>query len=517
MKLSQFLKYNNIIVQSHNNPDADALGAGMALTRYLKNNGKNVFFVYGGGFEIKKSNLKLMVSELHIDIHFVNEQAQLSKLLKIGRKELPDLLITIDSQYGEGNIQQFKADTIATIDHHQISGIIPELCEIRSYQASCSTIIWDLLRAEGIHVNEDADVSTALYYGLMTDSNNFSEIHHPLDMDMRDDLKFSASIINRFKNSNITQEELRIAGIALLGSEYYKDNHYSIVKADPCDPNILGIISDMLLGVEDVECCLAYTVHEDSIKLSVRSCVKEVKADELAKYICEGVGNGGGHMVKAGGSIARSLLEKQEPDYNSSSIQQFFRERMKDYFLDSEIIYASSFNLDPTGFDVFTSRRVRIGCVMAKDLLPIGTKATIRSVEGDFQLDITEDSMIVIGVRGEIYITSHERFKKYYIKNGDTYIYPGNYEPTIKDMTTGVNQSIIPKIQSCCFNGSGKIFAKELQHRTKVFYEDDPDNYKLGKPGDYMLITANKDNLYIVDRDLFLTAYKKDDLIVAEN
>ena len=131
---------------------------------------------------------------------------------------------------------------------------------------------------------------------------------------MRDELNYSTSQITKFKNSNISQEELRIAGIALLGSEYYSENHYSIVKSDPCDPNVLGIISDMLLEVEDVDCCLVYSIHEGGIKISVRSCVREVKADELARFICAGVGDGGGHLIKAGGSIRRRLLEPGAAD-----------------------------------------------------------------------------------------------------------------------------------------------------------------------------------------------------------
>ncbi len=509
MKLSQLLDYNNIIVQSHNNPDADSLAAGMALTKYLKDNGKNVFFVYGGNFEIKKSNLKLMVSDLGIEVHHIIHQAQLTQLLKINHYELPDLIITIDSQYGEGNVQEFKAKNIATIDHHQLSAPMPELSEIRSYQASCSTIIWDMLRDEGIDVNEDANLATALYYGLMTDSNNFSEIHHPLDMDMRDELKFSSSVINKFKNANISQEELRIAGIALLGSEYYKDNHYSIVKADPCDPNILGIISDMLIEVEDVECCLAYTIHDGSIKLSVRSCVKEVKADELAKFICEGVGNGGGHMIKAGGSIIRSLLEKQELDYTATSIHQFFRERMKEYFLDNDIIYANDYSADISTMTEYKSRRVTVGCIKTTELLEAGTKALVRSVEGDFEFVVSEDLMIVIGVRGEVYVTPVDVFSHYYTPSEEPYVYPGDYLPTIRNLSNGQSQNIIPRLKSGVFEGVGKVYAKELYRRTKVFTKQDPEKYKLGRPGDYMVVSANDRNkIYIVDRDLFNKTYE---------
>ncbi|SCZ79137.1 DHH family phosphoesterase [Pseudobutyrivibrio xylanivorans] len=508
MKLTQLLDYNNIIVQCHNTPDADAIASGMALTQYLRAHDKTVAFVYGGNFEITKSNLKLMISDLGVDIHYVRHQAQLSQLLGIREQELPELIVTVDCQYGEGNVRIFKARQIAVIDHHQISNPLPELSEIRSYLASCSTILWDMLKEEGYPVEKDKKLSTALYYGLMTDSNNFSEIQHPLDMDMRDYLKYSNSAIIKFKNSNISQEELRIAGIALLGSEYYHENHYSIVKTDPCDPNILGIISDMMLQVEDVESCLAYSIHEGGIKLSVRSCVKEVKADELAKFICQGVGDGGGHLTKAGGFIVRSLLERQELDYTPSAIQHFFRERMDEYFMDNEIIYAGKYSADISTMDLYKSKGVTIGYVKGSEIFPVGTKAVIRAMEGDQELEIKEDTIIAVGVRGEVYITKVELFDKYYKICDKKYEFPGEYAPSIRKLKDRTAMGLLPLVHSCTYEGNGNIYAKELMCRTKVFTKWNPENYCLGRPGDYMVVTQDDPtSVYVVDKELFEKTY----------
>ena len=510
MKIEQLLDYENIIVQCHNNPDADALASGFAVMKYLKAHGKKAKFVYGGNFEIAKSNLKLMVTDLNIRVHHVRYQEQLNELLGLEKDELPEVLLTVDSQYGEGNIQKFEAKNIAIIDHHQISNVLPELSEVRSYQASCATVVWDMLRSAGFDVNKDVNLSTALYYGLMTDSNNFSELHHPLDMDMRDDLKYSASIITKFKNSNISQAELRIAGIALLGSEYYSDNHYSIVKSDPCDPNVLGIISDMLLEVEDVECCLVYSIHEGGIKISVRSCVKEVKADELARFICDGVGDGGGHLIKAGGSIRRSLLELQELDYTAPTIQQFFRERMKDYFKDNEIIYTDNYVADTSGMAKYKKKRLHVGYVKATDVLPASSNCVIRTLEGDVEMEIQEDTVIAIGIQGEIYPMTWDSFISKYEPSDETYEYPGNYAPVIKNMENGKSKDLLPYAHSCISIGTSEIYAKELAARTKIFTKWDPEHYYLGKPGDYMAVSANdKSDVYIIERNIFGETYEK--------
>ncbi len=511
MKLSDLLQFENIIVQCHNNPDVDSLASGMGVCKYLKQNGKKFRFIYGGNFEISKSNLKLMLSELGITIHYIRYQDQLNELLELPPGQLPDCLVTVDSQYGEGNIQRFSAKHIAVIDHHQVSGTLPALSEVRAYQASCATVVWDMLRQENYPIDDDITLATALYYGLMTDSNNFSEVYHPLDMDMRDELNFSASTITRFKNSNISQEELRIAGIALLGSEYYRDHNYSIVKTDPCDPNILGIISDMLLEVEDVDCCLVYSIHEGGIKVSVRSCVKEVKADELARFICSGVGDGGGHKIKAGGSIRRALLEMQEIDYSAPSIQQFFRARMHSYFRNTEIIYTDKYQAKIDGMDIYHKKKLHVGYVKAADVVPAGTRSVIRTLEGDVDLTVQEDTVIAIGIQGEIYPMTWDNFISKYQPEDRQYIYPGDYKPTIKDAEAGVSKDILPYAHSCVSLGTGRIYATELDKRLKIFTKWDPESYYLGKPGDYMAVSMDDaSDVYIIERNIFGKTYERE-------
>ena len=52
------------------------------------------------------------------------------------------------------------------------------------------------------------------------------------------------------------------------------------------------------------------------------------------------------------------------------------------------------------------------------------------------------------------------------------------------------------------------IFAKELMCRTKVFTKWNPENYCLGRPGDYMVVSENDpSNVYVVDKELFQKTY----------
>ena len=40
MKLRDLLKYKDIVIQCHDNPDADALASGYAVFKYLESRGK---------------------------------------------------------------------------------------------------------------------------------------------------------------------------------------------------------------------------------------------------------------------------------------------------------------------------------------------------------------------------------------------------------------------------------------------------------------------------------------------
>ena len=499
MYLRELLKFDDIVVQCHDNPDADAIASGFGVYLYLKNNNKNVRFVYGGKFPIQKSNLVLMKDVLSIPIEYVRELPK------------PELLVTVDCQYGEGNVQNFTGKTIAVIDHHRVFGTGPSFGEIRSNMGSCSTIIWDMLRQENVDVNDNPDLATALYYGLMTDTNGFAEISHPLDRDLRDCLKYKKSCITMFRNSNLSLGELKIAGEAMENCGYSTDYRYGYVEARPCDPNILGIISDALLEVDSVDCCLVYSILPFGVKLSVRSCVKEVKANELAEYIADGIGSGGGHLDKAGGFIDKAALEQKGAMYTSEGVSVFLKGLMDRYFAETEIIYAKDYRADLSELKKYTKNRLNLGYVNSTDLAPAGTLTSIRTLEGDVDVAVDEDVYIMIGIDGEIYPTKKSTFELSNEYSDMPYHFPGEYEPSIKDAKTGKTLSVVTYAKSCISTGTARIYAKQIDHRVKVFTSWDEEKYYLGKPGDYLVARENDPNdVYIVGGSIFAQTYTEE-------
>ena len=178
MKLQDLDRFEQITIQCHDNPDADALGAGFGLYCYFAEKGKQVRLVYSGRNEIQKSNLRLMVENLNLPVEYIApDGCQPAKV--------DGLLLTVDCQYGAGNVTRIAADAVAIIDHHQVEIEDVELSVISPNLGSCSTLVWKMLKEAGYEVT-DENLGTALYYGLYTDTNQFSELYNPLDMDMRE-------------------------------------------------------------------------------------------------------------------------------------------------------------------------------------------------------------------------------------------------------------------------------------------------------------------------------------------
>ncbi len=496
MTLKELLNYDDITIQCHDNPDADTIGSGFALYTYFKENGKQVRLIYSGRAKMTKSNLVILVKELSIPLEYVENI------------DISGLLITVDCQYGAGNVKKFQTDNVAIIDHHRQEITDVPLSEIRYYLGSCSTLVWQMLEEECFKVNEHPDVATALYYGLLSDTNSFTEIRHPTDRDMKDTLKNNPDLIRKLKNSNLTMNELEIAGIALLRSSYNSANRFSIIKTQPCDPNILGFISDLAIQVDSIDVCIVYHEVQTGIKFSVRSCVKEIMASELAEYVSEGIGSGGGHTDKGGGFISRSEFIRRFPAINTD---EYLLTQLTKYFGSFKVIDCKAYKPDLTTMEIYKKRPLMQGYVNCTDVFEKGTPIILRTLQCDMDDLVSDDNIyIVIGIKGEVHPVSKDKFLMGYKIIDEPFEIETQYFPHIHNKNTGCIVDLRPYAKKCISNGEINVYAKPLSETVKVFTLWDRDTYMLGKPGDYLVVRQDDENdIYIITKDIFESIYKK--------
>ncbi|MCR5214779.1 MAG: DHH family phosphoesterase [Eubacterium sp.] len=500
MKLSELLVFDDIVIQCHDNPDADALASGYALYWYLEKMGKNPRFIYRGRNEITKGNLNLMLRFFKIPVSYEPDF-----------DEVPELLVTVDCQYGQGNVTRTEAGNIAIIDHHQKTVDLPPMSEVRSNIGSCSTILWDMIRQEGIDIGDDRNLATALYYGLYTDTNRLTEMSHPLDRDMIDMLIINKSNVTEMSNSNISLEELKITGKAIQGYVYHDDYRYLVLKADQCDPNILGVMSDFAMETTDVDVCLAYYKSPEEVKYSVRSCIKEVHANEVAAWLSNGIGGGGGHLTKAGGVVRPELLDASGLlNDEIKDIDQLFVKRLDEYFNMYEIIYAQTDTVDTADYNLYEKRPQEVGCLKLSDVYPVHSVVEIRTLEGDINVIIGSDTYLMVGTEGEVYPITREKLEKSYSKSDKVYDKVFDYEPTIKNSQTGEKKKILGYVSTVISNGGARIYAAPLDHPVKLFTAWDDEKYYAGRPGDYIAVREDDEHdIYIISGKLFDKLYKK--------
>ena len=260
------------------------------------------------------------------------------------------------------------------------------------------------------------------------------------------------------------------------------------------------MISDFVLEAEKVNVCLAYFESPYEIKISIRSCTKEVHADELAAFLTDGIGGGGGHLFKAGGTIRPEKLDKPA--------KEVIYERLKSYYEMYKIIYAEQTTLKG-GLKPYEKLPLQVGTVKLSNIFPVGTTVEIRTMEGDINTTIKNDTYLMIGIEGEIYPITEEKLRKSYIDFGKSYEHEFEYIPTIKNTLTGEKRSVPEYAHAVVAKSISKIYAKPLTEYVKLFTAWDKEKYYSGVPGDYIARRDDDEHdIYIISKDLFSRLYR---------
>lgn len=498
MRLNDLLAHEAIAIQCHNIPDADSLASGLGLYRYFEAAGKQPVFFYGGP-PITKPNLLGMVEALNIPVQHTPE-----------RKEWGGLLITVDCQHGAGNVARIGAPQVAVIDHHIQEKNLPELCDLRPWLGSCATLVWDLLRQESFPV--DLPLATALHYGLFTDTNGFSEVRHPLDRDMWDALVVDEAILKQLKLSNLSLADLSQVSTALNDLSADEEHRFALIPAPPCDPNILGFISDLSMQVDTVDLVVAYShLPSGDVKFSVRTSTRETKASELAAWLAGELGSGGGHREKAGGYIASSKYQERHGNipfinYCGNSVRQYCRA-----FRVLDCLNPASLRdwPDMNGMGTYRKLPVRQGFVPCSELFVGRAELQLRMLEGDMDIEVDADTILMVGIMGEVYHMERAVFEQNYRSLEESYAPDLLYGPTVLNKNTGKRVSLLEHARPCISTGTGTVKAMRLEEQIKVFTRWDQDDYFSGSPGDW-LVARSSDDLYIVTAAVFPQIYARD-------
>ncbi|MGA1862948.1 bifunctional oligoribonuclease/PAP phosphatase NrnA [Deferribacter thermophilus] len=284
-----------ILILTHNNPDPDTIAAANGLKYIFYTVYKKRCTIAYDGLIGRAENREL-VKECKIDMHK-------SKKLNFARY---DTLILVDSQPTAGNV--YIPDGYfphIVIDHHNFRKATAkaQIYDIRNDIGSTSTIITEYIKTLGL--NPDRYVSTALYYGIKTDTIGSGRNNSKADLEMMSFLlpKISLKKLSKIESPELPKYYFKNLKKAIENSEIIDDlifcNLYEVRNAD-----LIAETSDFLLRMRDIKWTFVIGYIDDMCYFSLRCKSLRKKVGLIALQIVRGLGTGGGHMKSAGGQIS---------------------------------------------------------------------------------------------------------------------------------------------------------------------------------------------------------------------
>jgi len=289
---------DEVFLQPHNVPDLDAIASCAGLRYLLDLRGIRSAVVYDR--EIEKVDSLKMLELFGLEMTKAREASTLGK---------EDWAVLVDGQKGGGNLTDLATEEVAVLDHHEYQGGKGYLFEdVRPAVGACSTIVAEYFFDNGVEPPQN--LATALLFGIMKDTDGLTRGVSSLDIEMFYRLYPHAdvSLIRQLNGSQLTCADLERYAEAFRSVEVY--GTIGFMSLDSPDDSLLGAASDIVLSLESVGIVVAWSRRAKGVKFSVRSEIPAVKANDLVRFLLEGVGFGGGHDHMAGGFLPAEGLPK---------------------------------------------------------------------------------------------------------------------------------------------------------------------------------------------------------------
>lgn len=305
-----------ILITTHQNPDADAMGSSLGLAAYLKKRGhrvtvvtptdypQNLYWLAGNSeviaFEEKiRSTVLQLMNEA--DLIFCLDFSTLDRIRELGPM-----------------VRQARGKKIL-IDHHLEPESFADLGLWDPTAAATAQLVHQLIVHLGHKDLIDIPMAECLYAGLMTDTGSFRHSNttgdvHRMAAELLD-LKIDVSSIHRRIFDNTSLDKLRMLGYVLneklvvlpeFRFAYITLTGEELKRFRSKTGDTEGLVN-YALSVEGVVMAAILIDRGEEIRMSFRS-VGEFSVRELASTHF----NGGGHRNAAGGRSRLSLGDTED-------------------------------------------------------------------------------------------------------------------------------------------------------------------------------------------------------------
>ncbi len=289
-----------VVIQAHDFPDHDAVGAAYALSHLLQLQRFTVVLSYGGA--IQSASLREEIEVLSIPIGAASEMAI----------EDDAQVIVVDGFVGNSNISGVPGRIYGVIDHHSppTQPKIP-FHDIRETIGACCTIVYSYFTETGAQI--EGAVATALLIGLMMDTGFMTRGVSEADLAAFNDLFFRGDwrLGSRLLKNSLSLRDLGLFREAINVCVVAGDFCFVPVTKE-CTQEAMALVADFFLGLREIHFVVVVEPDREEFRLSVRSEDIDRPADVIIRAALDGIGSGGGHIHMGGGSIPRDLYPGEE-------------------------------------------------------------------------------------------------------------------------------------------------------------------------------------------------------------
>ena len=303
-------EHDRFFLTTHLGPDGDALGSQIALGRFLQKLGKSAAMINSDEAD---QNLDWMPGAEDVEV-FDGSMDQRQALAEA------DVVFVLDTNDEErlgkvGSMVRNASATTVLIDHHLQPEPWFDVEFVRDTAAATGELVYEMIEAtDPSHI--DAEVATALYTAIMTDTGSFryssvSPRLHRIVADILERGDIEPAPIHETIYDRKSMPGLRLLGRMLnrIRLRYEGQLGYSVVTQRMVqDTNASwddkqGFVN-YVLSIEGVKAALLFSEVDDGSKISFRS-EADVRVDEWARHF-----GGGGHRNAAGAYVKRPTFEE---------------------------------------------------------------------------------------------------------------------------------------------------------------------------------------------------------------
>ncbi|MBO4926633.1 MAG: DHH family phosphoesterase [Clostridiales bacterium] len=311
-ELAALIGNKNVVIQTHNFPDPDAVATAFGLQYLLSTRNISADIVYFG--KIDRVTLKLMTEQLKIKLILVDDFT--------GTED--DLVINVDGQKNNANFTDLIGHEIACIDHHPwVTEYEYEFVDHRIVGA-CATIIYDYFKENNIPI--PTNVATALLYAIKIDTQNFTKGVTDADIDAFATLNNLAdqALIVRLDSNELEIDDLRAYGAAIQNFVTSKGVGFVHIPFD-CPDRLIAMVSSFILSLDCVVLSVVYAERNGGLKFSIRSEVPDFQSGDWVHLALAGIGDGGGHPSMSGGVIFPEMMPTLGDDPDKAIRKRFLQ------------------------------------------------------------------------------------------------------------------------------------------------------------------------------------------------